>query len=106
MRTILLALALLTGCGPALTKTVAGPQGGDGFNSLITMTPVSVGAEVCASESGVDISSGLDLDRNSILDESEVTQTTILCNGDDGDDGQVVYVDCRPRRHRCRVVGH
>lgn len=56
----------------------AGGTGTDGYNSLIDVVPEPIGAN-CAG-GGDKITYGLDLNRNSILDNSEITRTSYMCN--------------------------
>ncbi len=63
-----------------------GIPGADGLNSLITTTSIAPGAQ-CA-QGGVEISAGLDLNANNQLDPDEITASEILCNGENGSDGQ------------------
>ena len=66
----LLVLLITIGC----TK-----QGQDGLNSLIDIQNFSSNSS-CPS-GGLAIKSGLDKNRNNILDSNEVTNTKYLCNG-------------------------
>ncbi len=55
-----------------------GIDGTNGYNSLVTTTEI---------EGGVIIKSGLDFNRNNILEESEVMSTSTVYDGEDGEDG-------------------
>lgn len=73
-------LALLSACG---TKTVSisydpqdGIDGVDGYTSLIDVSRGDF--EGC---NGTIIHSGLDLNRNDILDSDEIKQTSFICDG-------------------------
>ena len=58
----------------------SGLDGSAGLNSLITLTNSdTLDKEVCKSEAGVVISSGLDLNSDGTLSDDEVTQTAVLC---------------------------
>ncbi len=65
----------------------AGVDGQSGSNSMISMNRVKVESTSCASLSGVQLSSGLDTDRDGVLDSSEIMSTTILCDGANGEVG-------------------
>ena len=54
-----------------------GADGADGFNSLVAVRDIPKGDEVCLG-GGKAVDSGLDLNRNDILDDDEVTATEIL----------------------------
>ena len=62
-----------------------GIDGTDGYNSLVRVTVEAVGANCAAG--GRKIETGLDLDRDGVLDAGEVTQTQYVCHGADGSDG-------------------
>jgi len=59
--------------------------GSSGFNSLINIIPLSAG-NTCPT-GGVKIETGLDANRNGMLDPSEVTNSENLCNGGTGVNG-------------------
>ncbi len=63
----------------------AGSDGADGLDSLAAVTAEPVGVN-CA-EGGQKIETGLDLDRDHVLDAGEVTATRYVCHGADGTDG-------------------
>jgi len=63
------AAILLTAC--------SGDDGNDGFNSLVSTRTIDVGDAVCPG-GGLALDSGLDLNRNSILDPDEVIDTSLL----------------------------
>jgi len=48
-----------------------GTDGADGFNSLVAVSDVAVGDAVCLG-GGVAVESGLDTNRNDVLDADEV----------------------------------
>ncbi len=54
-----------------------GADGADGFNSLIAFRDIPKGDEVCLG-GGSAVDSGLDLNRDGVLDPSEVTATEIV----------------------------
>jgi len=59
-----------------------GTTGNDGVNSLISTEEISVG-NIC-SNGGIQVNSGRDINRNEILDDSEIEITKYICNGLDG----------------------
>lgn len=85
--TVLVAAAVsLTGCnadndspsgeGPA---GVPGADGERGFDSLLVQKTLSTGSSQCV-KGGVQIDSGLDLDRNGVLASDEVEHSRYICN--------------------------
>jgi alpha-tubulin suppressor-like RCC1 family protein len=57
----------------------------NGLNAAVSLTPVSPGSQCKAG--GSSIAFGLDLNANGKLDPSEVTSTTVVCNGSNGATG-------------------
>ncbi|UAA40087.1 alkaline phosphatase [Paraneptunicella aestuarii] len=71
----------LTGCmsdGDDGANGADGAQGSAGINSLVAQTSLSVGSEHCAN-GGVQIDSGLDANRNNVLDADEISATEYVC---------------------------
>ena len=70
---------------------VDGVDGRDGFNSLVTFTRLDTETEVCESGSGFLFASGLDLNRNGVLDMEEIIESTVsaVCDGIPGPQGPV-----------------
>ena len=64
-----------------------GTNGVNGISTLFSMAHVTTDTSVCASGTGVQVSSGLDTNRSGILDNSEITQTQVLCDGATGATG-------------------
>jgi hypothetical protein len=61
--------------------------GSDGKNAdqvLVNMEGAT--AEDCP-EGGVEIFSGVDLNKDGLLDDDEITDTQVICHGEDGTDG-------------------
>lgn len=61
-----------------------GSNGTNGYSTLFSLTRVATGFASCVSGGGLQINSGLDLNRNGSLDASEITQAQILCDGQSG----------------------
>ncbi len=59
-----------------------GANGSNGLSSLIAIAPEGVGAN--CSYGGSKVASGLDSNGNAVLDASEITTTTYVCNGPPG----------------------
>ncbi|WP_159821883.1 alkaline phosphatase [Colwellia sp. 20A7] len=55
-----------------------GANGTNGYSALIAQTKLPIGNENCKS-SGVQIDSGLDVNGNNILDNTEITATEYIC---------------------------
>jgi len=64
-----------------VTSTAVVCNGHDGYSTLVHMA--SAGSQ-CGPEGGHIVTSGLDLNRNGVLDPSEVQATGLVCNGQDG----------------------
>lgn len=71
--------------GPAGPIGPPGPVGDDGYSTLTNYT--TVGPNANCSSGGVYVQSGLDLNRDGILDPSEVTETSYICYGQPGSQG-------------------
>jgi len=56
-----------------------GDEGSDGINTLIETDLIPPG-EICPA-GGLKISTGMDINRNNLLDESEITAVSHICNG-------------------------
>ncbi len=65
----------LTGC--------EGDDGSDGLNSLVKLTELSAGSYQCP-DGGQLIQSGLDSNRNNVLDDNEASSETAICKGESG----------------------
>ncbi len=64
-----------------------GSNGVSGMSTLFSMSRVTTGLEACASQSGLQINSGLDANHNGVLDASEIIGSQILCDGATGATG-------------------
>ncbi len=65
-----------------------GEPGIDGYSTEFNLARVTVDSNICPAQTGVQLSSGLDLDRSGRLEPSEMKATEILCDGADGALGQ------------------
>lgn len=81
----ILSLVLLS-CG-----TFQGKDGEPGLNSLVTLSRTTISSELCASKSGIVVNSGLDINRNNLLEESEYLKTQVLCDGNDASSEFNIY---------------
>lgn len=68
----------VAGCG--------GSDGRDGQDGVTTRITDIAPGEVCTS-GGIEVGLGVDADGDGALSDEEVTQTKVVCNGDDGADG-------------------
>ena len=69
----LFAALLVAGCD--------GDDGNNGLNSLVSFTEIPVGDAECP-DGGTVVNSGLDRNRNGVLDDDEITDTSVLeCRG-------------------------
>lgn len=80
----------------------------DGFTSLIQMVDEPPGANCQAG--GVAIHSGLDANRNGVLDTGEIAVTKYVCNGPEGPEGPegrsiLFESDLEPPGDNCRAGG-
>lgn len=66
-----------------------GRNGTDGFDTSFSMQRVETTPEACEARAGVQLSAGLDLNRNRILEASEIEQTQIVCDGVRGQNGEL-----------------
>lgn len=84
-----IVLVLSCGMGDGLIiekiKGDKGDTGDSGYNSLIETNRVESDFVLCPSKSGVLIVSGIDMNRDSVLNVSEITSSTFLCDGIDGE---------------------
>lgn len=60
-----------------------GTEGESGNRALTDIVTLAVGSEECAT-GGVVVRSGIDTDRDRILDADELDETLVICNGTDG----------------------
>ena len=84
LSTVLSAGLFLAACdgdnGANGTNGADGADGSDGFNSLVLTREIPKGDAVCLG-GGLALDSGLDTNRNDVLDAGEVTATELLeCN--------------------------
>lgn len=71
-----LAVAL---CGCGSNGNFTGANGSNGLNSLIKITAVNPGSQCLYG--GTLVATGLDVNSNNTLDSTEVTQSSVICNG-------------------------
>ncbi len=64
-----------------------GSNGTNGRTTLASMTRVSTQSSACSSLKGIQINTGLDVNSNGTLENSEISQSQILCDGRDGAPG-------------------
>lgn len=78
-----------------------GVTGTAGLQALVLQTPIAPGAE-CAT-GGVQIDSGIDTSADGVLDAGEITDTNIVCNGADGNDGldSLITLTAEPAGANC-----
>jgi hypothetical protein len=62
-----------------------GADGSAGLNTLVSVSAVAPGTPCAAGGYRIDI--GVDLDRSTTLDESEIETSEFVCHGEDGQDG-------------------
>lgn len=68
--------------GASGASGAAGTTGADGIGSLVLMTIEAVGPNCTAG--GTRVSAGRDVNRNAVLDTSEVSSIQYVCNGSNG----------------------
>ena len=68
---------------------VQGEAGLNGLTSLLSLTRFGDDGSICVSQAGTIVKSGLDVNHNGILDVSEVTQVSVICDGKQGIAGPV-----------------
>jgi len=64
-----------------------GTTGTNGLNSLLSLSRFTADTSICAAGSGSIVRSGLDNNSNNILEASEVNQSTVVCDGIQGQQG-------------------
>ena len=73
-----LAIASLVGCEDG-NNGLDGLDGANGLSSIVKQTALSVGHAECRN-GGIQIQSGLDINADGILSDTEVTSTDYVCN--------------------------
>jgi len=81
--TVLSATPLCNGTNG--TNGTNGANGVDGYSTLFSLDRVET--DICEVNTGVQINSGLDLNRNTSLENSEIAQSQVLCDGRQGTTG-------------------
>lgn len=74
---------------PVLSQQVVcsgqnGADGSDGYSTVFSVERVNTGLAACGAGSGLQVSFGLDRNRNAVLDPSEITSPQVLCDGQSG----------------------
>lgn len=78
-------------------------NGANGYDG-VTRSDAYTGNQ-CVSGSGFKITSGLDLNRNGVLDPAEVRTTSYVCHGDEGTNGLSSLVRTTDAGNACGVYG-
>tara|TARA_Y100001970_G_C14091615_1_gene780350 strand:- start:218 stop:862 length:645 start_codon:yes stop_codon:yes gene_type:complete len=78
---ISIGFLIFSSCG----ESVTGEAGVDGMSVLVTVVDEPAGDN--CTNGGSKVSFGYDTNENGILDATEVTTSTFICNGEDGQDG-------------------
>ena len=73
--------------GPQGQQGYDGSNGEHGNGSLVNLTAISPG--IPCSFGGIQVQSGIDINRNQYLDSEEVQTTAHICDGQLGDDGPI-----------------
>ncbi|GEM_PF-1875418 len=89
----------------------SGEAGISGLNSLVNATDEPAGSQ-CVS-GGEKIQSGLDANKNGVLDSSEISQTAYVCDGEKGETGDsgisglnsLVFASDEPAGSNCATGG-
>lgn len=96
MKYILILCFLMAGCGianqpgtpgAAGVNGTNGANGASGHNALVSSIVVPTTSALCSNNGGYTILSGTDLNNDNILQNSEVTSNSVLCNGARGSTG-------------------
>ena len=66
------------------SQGIQGPQGTQGYTSLIEMTSVSSGGLHCPTYGGIKIQTGIDLNGDGVLEDTEISFTNYICSGAPG----------------------
>lgn len=67
--------------GPQGNPGLPGAPGSNGHNSLLTLTRGTVSTSLCAAGTGLLVKSGLDLNNDNSLANSEVNASSFVCDG-------------------------
>lgn len=74
--------------GPQGDQGIQGVAGQNGSNSLVSLIRFSSDTSVCVAGSGTIINSGVDRDNDDALENTEVSSTSVICDGATGAQGQ------------------
>lgn len=83
-----------------------GMNGVDGLNALFVSSPEAAGTN--CTNGGIHIDTGVDNNSNGILDASEITSTSYVCNGLDGNLGDyssLLNISSEPIGQNCQYGG-
>jgi hypothetical protein len=103
MKQVLIALQLLLLFGFMSCERTPATEG---KQSLIDIIPEPAGPN-CTS-GGLKLVSGIDQNRNGVLEDNEIQVTEYICNGDDGIDGinSLISVSAEPTGNNCSYGGY
>jgi len=88
MKVFIVILFFLVSCGdPRQNSSTSNAYNKPSLGSLINQQKVAVDKLTCQSGKGVIINTGVDKNRNGLLDSTEVDQTSIVCDGAEGANG-------------------
>ncbi len=90
----------------ALTMISCEKEGLDGFTSLIDIQPEPGGTN--CSSGGLKIMTGIDFNKNGLLDTEEIDETEYVCNGEPGSDAKLSLIDIQaePSGENCTSGGY
>lgn len=64
-----------------------GKDGSNGLTSLLSLSRFTSDTAICASGAGSIVHSGLDSNSDNVLEASEIQQSTVICDGTQGQQG-------------------
>ena len=80
-------------------------NGAPGFNTLVSQSYLPIPSTDCGNDGGVQVKSGLDLNRNGTLDAAEVQNTSSVCNGFEGLPGVNSLIRMTDAGTACGIFG-
>jgi hypothetical protein len=110
MKFLVFILFVLVSCGdPRQNTTTSSGYNKPSLGSLIKQQKITVDKSTCLSGKGVMITTGVDKNRNGLLDSVEIDQTSIVCDGADGLDGKdgvgIVFSQMEASTEQCSSGG-